>query len=153
MLEEGKKAPAFSLPASTGEKVALKDYAGKKLVLYFYPKDDTPGCTTEAKDFRDAAAKLKKLGVSVLGVSKDTVEKHCKFIDKYELNFPLLSDADGKVIEAYGAWGEKNMYGKKSMGIVRTTVLIDEKGVVRRVFPKVRVAGHVDQVLEAFAAL
>jgi thioredoxin-dependent peroxiredoxin len=153
MLEEGKQAPAFSLPASTGEKVALKDYAGKKLVLYFYPKDDTPGCTTEAKDFRDAAAKLKKLGVSVLGVSKDSVEKHCKFIDKYELNFPLLSDADGKVIEAYGAWGEKNMYGKKSMGIVRTTVLIDDKGVVRKVFPKVRVAGHVDQVLEAFAGL
>jgi peroxiredoxin Q/BCP len=153
MLQEGTKAPPFALPASTGEKVSLKDFAGKKLVLYFYPKDDTPGCTTEAKDFSAAAAKLKKLGASVLGVSKDSVDKHGKFIAKHDLSVTLLSDVDGKVIEAYGAWGEKNMYGKKSMGIVRTTVVIDDKGIVRKVFPKVRVAGHVDLVLEALAEL
>jgi peroxiredoxin Q/BCP len=153
MLQEGKKAPAFSLASSSGKKVALKDYAGQKLVLYFYPKDDTPGCTTEAKDFRDAEKKLAKTGTAVLGVSKDTVEKHCKFIDKYELNFPLLSDPEGTTIEAYGAWGEKNLYGKKSMGIIRTTVVIDEQGVVRKVFPKVKVAGHVEQVLEALGEL
>jgi peroxiredoxin Q/BCP len=149
MLQEGKKAPAFALPASSGKKIALKDYAGKKLVLYFYPKDDTPGCTTEAQEFRDALPRLQKLGAAVVGVSKDSTERHCKFIAKHELNFPLLTDEDGAVLEAYGAWGEKNMYGKKSMGIIRTTVLIDDKGVVRKVFPKVRVAGHVEQVLEA----
>ena len=153
MIEEGKKAPAFSLPATTGGKVALSDFAGKRLVLYFYPKDDTPGCTTEAKDFEAAAKDLRKLNAEVVGVSKDSVERHEKFCAKYGLQFPLLSDADGKVIEKYGAWGEKNLYGKKSMGIVRTTVVIDEKGVVRRVFPKVRVAGHVDAVLEALRAL
>jgi peroxiredoxin Q/BCP len=153
MLQEGKKAPAFALPASSGKKIALKDYAGKKLVLYFYPKDDTPGCTTEAQEFRDALPRLQKLGAAVVGVSKDSYERHCKFIAKHELNFPLLTDEDGSVLEAYGAWGEKNMYGKKSMGIIRTTVLIDDKGVVRKVFPKVRVAGHVDQVLEALGEL
>ena len=153
MLQEGKKAPAFALPASSGKKIALKDYAGKNLVLYFYPKDDTPGCTVEAQAFRDAAAKLKKLGAEVVGVSKDSVERHCKFIAKYDLNFPLLTDEAGEVLEAYGAWGEKNMYGKKSMGIIRTTVVIDEQGVVRKVFPKVKVAGHVEAVLDALGAL
>ena len=153
MLEVGKKAPAFSLPAASGKKVALKDFAGKRVVLYFYPKDNTPGCTTEALGFRDASAKLKKAGAVVLGVSKDSVESHCKFRDKHELNFDLLSDPEGTVIERYGAWGEKNMYGKKSMGILRTTVVIDEQGVVRKIFPKVRVNGHVEQVLETLAAL
>lgn len=153
MIEEGKKAPAFTLAASTGGKVALSDYAGKRLVLYFYPKDDTPGCTTEAKDFQAAAAALKKRNASVVGVSKDAVETHCKFGAKYGLAFPLLSDPEAKVIEKYGAWGEKNMYGKKSMGIVRTTVLIDEGGVVRKIFSKVRVSGHVDAVLAALDAL
>lgn len=153
MLEVGKKAPAFSLPAASGKKVALKDFAGKRVVLYFYPKDNTPGCTTEALAFRDAAAKLKKAGAVVLGVSKDSIESHCKFIDKHGLNFDLLSDPEGTVIERYGAWGEKNMYGKKMMGIIRTTVVIDEQGVVRKIFPKVRVNGHVDQVLEALAEL
>ncbi len=153
MLEVGKKAPAFSLPAKSGKKVALKDFAGQRVVLYFYPKDNTPGCTTEATDFRDAAARLKKDNAVVLGVSKDSIESHCKFADKYELNFELLSDADGSVIEKYGAWGEKNLYGKKSMGIIRTTVVIDEQGVVRKTFPKVRVAGHVDKVLEALSEL
>ena len=157
-LVEGKKAPAFSLPASNGaepsaKQLKLADFAGKKLVLYFYPKDSTPGCTTEANEFQAAAAKLKKLNAVVVGVSKDSVASHCKFSTKYALAFPLLSDEDGKVIEKYGAWGEKSMYGKKSMGIIRRTVLIDEGGVVRKIFPKVRVDGHVAAVLEALAAL
>jgi thioredoxin-dependent peroxiredoxin len=133
--------------------VSLGDYAGKRVVLYFYPKDDTPGCTTEAREFEAAASRLSKLKAVVLGISKDSLDAHCKFSAKHELSFPLLSDPDGKVIEKYGAWGEKNMYGKKSMGIVRTTVVIDEQGTVRKVFSKVRVAGHVDKVLEALAAL
>lgn len=153
MLEVGKKAPAFSLPSHSGKKVSLKDFAGQRVVLYFYPKDNTPGCTTEAIDFRDAATQLKKANAVVLGVSKDSLESHCKFVDKHALNFELLSDPEGAVIEKYGAWGEKNLYGKKSMGILRTTVVIDEQGVVRHVFPKVRVAGHVDKVLEALSAL
>ena len=153
MLQEGKKAPAFTLASSTGKKVSLKDFAGQKLVLYFYPKDNTPGCTTEALAFRDAQKQLEKLNAAVVGVSKDSVESHCKFIDKHELNFQLASDPDGKVLEAYGAWGEKVLYGKKSLGIVRTTVVIDEAGVVRKVFPKVRVNGHVDAVLEALASI
>jgi len=153
MIEVGKKAPAFSLAAASGGKVALADYAGKRLVLYFYPRDDTPGCTTEAKEFEARSAELAELSAVVVGVSKDSIESHLKFCKKYGLGFPLLSDPDGKVIEKYGAWGEKNMYGKKSMGIVRTTVVIDEKGVVRSVFPKVRVNGHVDKVLEALREL
>ena len=156
MIEEGKKAPAFKLAGTEGESqrtVSLADYAGKRLVLYFYPRDDTPGCTTEAREFEAARAALAGLSAEVVGISKDSVDAHCKFSRKHALSFPLLSDPDGKVIEKYGAWGEKNMYGKKSMGIVRTTVVIDEKGVVRRVFPKVRVAGHVDAVLEALRAL
>jgi peroxiredoxin Q/BCP len=153
MIEVGKKAPAFSLPASTGGKVALADYAGKRLVLYFYPRDDTPGCTTEAKEFEAASAQLEELSAAVVGVSKDSLEAHAKFCTKYKLAFPLLSDPEGKTIEKYGAWGEKNMYGKKSMGIVRTTVVIDEQGIVRKVFAKVRVNGHVDAVLETLAGL
>ena len=153
MIEEGKKAPAFSLEASTGSKVSLSDFAGKRLVLYIYPKDDTPGCTTEAKEFGAARARLAKLSAAVVGMSKDSVERHCKFAEKHGFDFPLLSDPDGTVIEKYGAWGEKNMYGKKSMGIVRTTVVIDERGIVRKIFPKVRVAGHVEKVLELLATL
>jgi peroxiredoxin Q/BCP len=153
MIEVGKKAPAFSLPSSTGGKVALGDYAGKRLVVYFYPRDDTPGCTTEAKGFEAASDKLEALSAAVVGVSKDSLESHAKFCTKYKLAFPLLSDPEGKTIEKYGAWGEKNMYGKKSMGIVRTTVVIDEQGVVRKVFSKVRVNGHVDAVLETLASL
>ncbi|MFT3922465.1 MAG: thioredoxin-dependent thiol peroxidase [Myxococcales bacterium] len=153
MLEVGKKAPAFSLQAASGKKIALKDLAGKRVVLYFYPKDDTPGCTTEAMNFRDEAQRFKKLNTVVLGVSKDSVESHCKFIAKHGLNFDLLSDTDGKVVEKFGAWGEKNMYGKKSMGIIRSTVVIDEDGVVQKIFPKVKVAGHVEQVLETLAEL
>lgn len=151
-LEVGKKAPAFKLPSSDGGEVALKDLQGKWVILYFYPKDDTPGCTQEAKDFRDVKAKLSRRGAVVLGVSKDSIESHCKFRDKHDLNFQLLSDSDAKVLEKFGAWGEKNMYGKKSMGVIRTTVLIDPDGKVRKVWPRVRVKGHVDQVLEALDA-
>ena len=153
MLQEGKKAPAFALPNQHGKKVQLKDFAGKKVVLYFYPRDNTPGCTTEALGFRDAQKKLASLNTTVLGVSKDSAASHCKFIDKQGLNFDLLTDEAGEVLEKYGAWGEKSLYGKKSLGILRTTVLIDESGVVRKVFPKVRVNGHVDAVLEALKEL
>lgn len=153
MLEEGKKAPAFALPDQDGKTIALKDFAGKRLVLYFYPRDNTPGCTTEALGFRDAAASLKKLNTTVLGVSKDSAESHCKFIAKHDLNFKLLTDKDGKMLEQYGAWGEKVLYGKKSLGIIRSTVVIDEQGVVRKLFPKVRVAGHVEAVIEALQGL
>ena len=149
MLEEGKKAPAFTLQSSDGEKVALGDFKGQKVILYFYPKDDTPGCTREAEGFRAALPKIKKKNAVVLGVSRDSVDSHCKFIDKYDLNFPLLSDPDGKVLRAYGAWGEKNMYGKKTEGVLRTTVIIDGEGKVEKVFPRVKVDGHVDKVLAA----
>jgi peroxiredoxin Q/BCP len=153
MLQEGKKAPVFNLPASTGKKLGLKDFAGKKLVLYFYPKDNTPGCTVEAQEFRDAQQRLEKHDAVVVGVSRDSLASHEKFIAKHALNFPLLTDETGEVLEKYGAWGEKNMYGKKMMGIIRTTVVIDEKGVVRKVFPAVRVKGHVDKVVELLETL
>jgi len=153
MLQEGKKAPAFKLASSAGGTASLGDFAGKTLVLYFYPRDNTPGCTTEAQGFRDAKKKLDKLNAVAVGVSKDSLASHEKFITTHELNFPLLSDPEGTMIEKYGAWGEKNMYGKKMMGILRTTVIIDAEGKVQKVFPKVRVKGHVEQVLEALAAL
>ena len=153
MLEVGKKAPAFTMESSDGGKVKLSDLAGKIVVLYFYPRDNTSGCTLEAENFRDAIPGLQKLGAVVLGVSKDSIESHCKFRDKYSLNFPLLSDADGKVLEAYGAWGEKVLYGKKSKGIIRSTVLIGKDGKVARHWPKVRVKGHVDDVLAAVEEL
>ena len=153
MLEVGKKAPAFTLESSDGGKVKLSDYAGKVVVLYFYPRDNTPGCTVEANEFNAALPALKKLGAVVLGVSKDTIASHCKFRDKYKLNFPLLTDADGKVMEAYGAWGDKLMYGKKMKGIIRSTVIIDKTGKVAKHWPKVSVKGHVDEVVEAVKAL
>ena len=152
MLKEVNKAPACSLPSTDkggAGKVSLKDLAGQAVVLFFYPKDMTSGCTTEALDFTAASRKLKNRGAVVLGVSKDSLERHDKFIAKNNLNFALLSDEDGKVIEKYGAWGEKNNYGKKYMGIIRTTVIIDPAGKVAKVFPKVRVKGHVDAVLAA----
>ena len=153
MLEEGKRAPAFKLASSEGGTASLAGYKGKYLVVYFYPRDDTPGCTIEARDFSAALKKLEKIDAAVVGISKDSVESHCKFRDKHKLKLPLLADPDGKVIEAYGAWGEKNMYGKKSMGIVRTTVIVDPEGKVAKVFPKVRVDGHVDKVLAAITEL
>ncbi|MBR9976020.1 MAG: thioredoxin-dependent thiol peroxidase [Bacteroidetes bacterium] len=151
MIEEGKKAPAFSLPSSDGGKVALKDFAGKKVILYFYPKDNTPGCTQEACDFRDNMARLQAAGAVVLGVSGDSIASHERFRDKFELPFPLLSDETHEMMEKYGVWQEKKNYGRSYMGVVRTTVLIDEKGVVRRIWPKVTVKGHVDAVLAALA--
>ncbi|HEV7557914.1 MAG TPA: thioredoxin-dependent thiol peroxidase [Kofleriaceae bacterium] len=153
MLEVGNKAPAFTLESSDGGKVKLGDYAGKIVVLYFYPRDNTPGCTIEAEGFRDAVPALTKLGAIVLGVSKDSIASHCKFRDKFKLNFPLLTDADGKVMEAYGAWGDKVMYGKKMKGIIRSTVVIDKNGKVAKHWPKVSVKGHVDAVIDEVKAL
>jgi thioredoxin-dependent peroxiredoxin len=149
MLKEGQKAPAFTLESSDGKKVSLGEFAGKNVVLYFYPRDSTPGCTREAEAFRDAQAALKKKNAVVLGVSKDSIASHCKFRDKYSLNFPLLSDPDGGVLEKYGAWGEKVMYGKKMMGIIRSTVVIGPDGKIKKLFPKVKVDGHADEVLSA----
>ena len=153
MIEVGKKAPAFTLESSEGGKVKLSELAGKLVVLYFYPRDNTPGCTIEAQEFRDAVPALKKLGAVVLGVSKDSIASHEKFRTKYELTFPLLSDPDGKALEAYGAWGEKSMYGKKMMGIIRSTVLIGKDGKVVQHWPKVSVKGHVAAVLDAVKAI
>lgn len=153
MIEVGKKAPAFTLESSDGGKVKLSDHAGKVVVVYFYPRDNTPGCTIEAQEFRDAVPALKKLGAIVLGVSKDSIASHCKFRDKFELTFPLLTDADGKMMEAYDAWGDKTMYGKTKKGIIRSTVLIGKDGKVKQHWPKVSVKGHVAAVLEAVKAL
>ena len=153
MIEQGKKAPEFALPSSEGGEVRLKDLRGKTVVLYFYPKDDTPGCTREACGFRDSQAALKKKGVVVLGVSGDSLASHAKFKTKYELNFPLLSDPDKAVAKKFGAWGEKVLYGKKTVGMIRSTFVIDGDGVVRKVFPRVKVDGHSEQVLEAVSAL
>lgn len=151
--EEGGKAPAFTLDRDGGGKVSLKDYAGKPLVLYFYPKDDTTGCTIEAQDFSATAAAFKKAGAAVLGVSKDSVKAHDKFLAKYELKLPLGSDPEGTTVEAYGSWVEKVLYGRKYMGIDRSTFLIDAKGKIVRIWRKVRVKGHVDEVLAAAKAL
>ena len=152
MLEAGKKAPAFTLASHLGGEVSLADFIGKTVVVYFYPKDDTPGCTLEAQGFQAAAKDFAKRGVIVLGVSKDSIKAHCKFAEKYGLAFPLLSDPEAKMIEAYGAWGEKSMYGRVSMGIVRSTVIVGPDGKVARVFPKVKAAEHVAQVLAALDA-
>ena len=153
MLAVGKKAPAFTLDSSDGSKLTLADQAGKIVVVYFYPRDNTPGCTVEAQDFTAAVPELKKLGAVVWGVSKDSIASHCKFRDKYNLAFPLLTDADGKVMEAYDAWGDKVMYGKKMKGIIRSTVVIDGEGKVYKHWPKVSVKGHVAQVVDAVKAL
>jgi peroxiredoxin Q/BCP len=152
-IEPSEKAPAFTLTADDGAKVRLADLKGQPVVLYFYPRDDTPGCTREACAFRDQKTALKKLGAAVLGISGDSVESHAKFRDKYRLNFPLLVDADHAVAEKYGAWREKNMYGKKSMGIQRSTYLIDAEGKVAKVWKAVKVDGHDEQVLAALRGL
>jgi peroxiredoxin Q/BCP len=148
-IEPGQKAPAFTLTADDGKKVRLSDFAGRPVVLYFYPKDDTPGCTKEACAFRDLKDELKEAGAVLLGVSPDDVASHARFRDKYQLNFPLLADPDHAVAEKYGAWREKNMYGKKSMGVQRSTYLIDAAGKVARVWKRVQVEGHDQQVLDA----
>jgi len=149
MVLVGEKAPEFTLPADDGRPVSLNGFRGKKVVLYFYPKDDTPGCTKEACSFRDNLARVTTKGAVVLGVSRDDAKSHVKFKDKYDLNFPLLSDVDGKVTTAYGVWKKKNLYGREYFGIERTTFLIDEGGKIARIWPKVKVEGHTDEVLAA----
>ena len=148
-IAEGAKAPAFSLKDQDGKTVKLADFKGKQVVLYFYPKDNTPGCTTEACSFRDHSAELKEKGAVVLGVSKDDQTSHTRFAKKYQLPFPLLVDADHKVAEAYGAWGEKSLYGRKFLGTIRSTFLIGADGKLKKAWPKVKVAGHTEEVLEA----
>jgi len=145
----GEPAPDFTLRSDDGRRLSLKDFRGKKVVLYFYPKDDTPGCTKEACSFRDNLARVTSKGAVVLGVSRDDAASHGKFRDKYHLNFPLLSDDQGKVTEAYGVWKKKNLYGREYFGIERTTFLIDEGGKISRIWPKVHVEGHTDEVLAA----
>lgn len=151
-VEEGSRAPAFTLTNDNGQKVRLSDFKGRYVVLYFYPKDDTPGCTREACAFRDAATQLNSADAVVLGVSTDDQKSHEKFREKYSLNFPLLCDVDHAVAEKYGAWREKNMYGKKSMGVVRSTFLIGPDGKIIKVWKRVNVDGHDAAVLEALAA-
>ena len=148
MLEVGTKAPAFTLPDKDGKMVSLADFAGKRVVLYFYPKDNTPGCTRQACAFAAAFGQFKALNTVVIGVSKDSVASHRKFADKYTLPFLLLSDPELTVLQAYGVWQEKKMYGKVSMGVVRSTYLIDEQGIIQKVMPKVKPDTNAAQILE-----
>jgi len=149
MLQPNTPAPDFTLATDEGRPVNLSDYRGKKVVLYFYPKDDTPGCTTEACNFRDDYSQLLAAGAAVLGVSPDNVRSHARFKTKFSLPFALLSDPDHRVAEMYGAWGEKKMYGKSYMGILRSTYVIDENGTITHVFPNVKVQEHSQEVLAA----
>jgi peroxiredoxin Q/BCP len=151
-LKAGDKAPAFSLESSDGGKVSLKSLLGQRFVLYFYPKDMTPGCTQQACDFTAQQASFKKKRALIFGVSKDSIETHGKFIAKHKLGFPLLSDPDGKTCEAYGVWREKSLYGKKFMGIVRSTFVIGADGKIEKVYCPVRVPGHVESVLGELSA-
>jgi len=148
-IKEGQKAPSFVLLDDNGQKVSLNDFKGQKVVLYFYPKDDTPGCTTEACSFRDEGKIFKKKGAVILGVSPDSSASHAKFKIKFKLTFPLLSDSEKSVVQAYGVWKEKSMYGRKYMGVERTTFIIDGDGRIAKIFPKVRVPGHSAEILEA----
>ena len=148
-VKEGAKALAFQLPDESGNPVKLADFKGRKVVLYFYPKDDTPGCTVEACAFRDTHVKIASKNAVVLGVSPDPADSHVKFIDKFGLPFTLLSDSDHAVSVQYGAWGEKNLYGKKTMGILRSTFVIDEQGRIAKVFRNVKPEGHAEEVLAA----
>ena len=152
-LQIGDKAPDFTLSTDHGGKFTLSQQKGKPVIVYFYPKDDTSGCTAQACGFRDSLPDFGKLKTQVIGVSKDSVDKHDKFKKKYGLNFPLVSDEDGKICEKYGTWIEKSLYGRKYMGIERATFLIDKTGTVARVWRKVKVPGHVDEVLKALKAL
>ena len=148
-ISEGEPAPDFTLPASGGRTVSLGDMKGKPFILYFYPKADTPGCTKEAQAFQEALGEMSGLGLDVIGLSKDTVKAQDKFAEKYGLSFPLASDEAGTVVEAYGAWVEKSMYGKSYMGIDRSTVLVDSEGKVAKIWRKVKVPGHAAEVLRA----
>ena len=148
-IKIGDTAPDFRSTNENGEKISLQDFKGKKIVLYFYPKDNTSGCTQEACDFRDNFARIKKAGAVVLGVSPDSEKSHTNFKEKYELPFTLVVDTDKAICEAYGVWQEKSMYGRKYMGVVRTTFIINEKGKITHIFEKVKVAGHVESVLGA----
>ncbi len=149
-LTEGDKAPLFTLPDEAGNKVSLKDFRGKKVVLYFYPEDDTPTCTTQACNLRDNFSDLTKHEIVLLGISPDEVTKHKKFINKFQLPFSLLADPGKKVVDKYGVWGEKNLYGRKYMGLHRTTFLIDEKGMIKKIFKKPRPANHTAEILRAW---
>jgi len=153
MIKEGKAAPRFTLPSTEGRDISLEDYRGQPVVLYFYPRDNTSGCTREACGFQDAFSKIRRRGAVVLGVSPDSITSHDKFRAKYKLKFPLLADEKKAVAKKYGAFGEKTMYGRKVMGMIRSTFVIDASGVVRKVFPRVKVDGHVEQVLEALGEL
>src|SRR3989338_1574653 len=145
----GGKAPAFTVFGDNGKKVSLSDFRGKKVILYFYPKDNTPGCTRESCAFRDNLTEIKRKGGAVVGVSVDSVASHKGFKQKYALNFPLLSDSEKKIALAYGVWKQKSLYGRKYMGLERSTFLINEEGLISKVFPKVQVDGHLDEVLAA----
>ena len=152
-LEQGAKMPAFSLRDDSGNDVQSSQWSGRPLVIYFYPKDDTPGCTRQACAFRDAAEEFRKLGASVVGISCDSAESHAKFRDRYALNFPLLVDSDHAIAEQFGAWREKNLYGKKSMGIQRSTFLFDSRRKLAKLWKRVQVEGHDAQVLQAIREL
>ena len=151
MVDVGEKAPGFTLVSDDGQHISLADYLGKKVVLYFYPKDMTPGCTQEEKEFRDLAEQYRKENVVILGVSKDSVQSHQKFKEKNNLPFTLLSDVEGKLLEQYGVWKKKSLYGKTFMAIERTTFLIDEEGIVRKIYRKVNPKGHAKTCLLDFA--
>lgn len=151
MVREGAPAPDFTLPADDGSEITLSDFRGKKVVLYFYPKDNTPGCTTQACDLRDNHDAFLAQGIVVLGVSADSIKSHVKFRDKYGLNFPLLSDSEHQVARDYGVWKEKTMFGKKYWGMERSTFIIDEEGVVGEVWRKVKAKGHAERVGEALS--
>ena len=147
-LKEGDAAPGFTAATSGGGTISLDELKGKSVILYFYPKDDTSGCTTEACDFRDNMARVRRSGAAVVGVSADSVKSHSKFAEKFDLPFPLISDEEKRMLKAYGVWKKKSFMGRTFMGIVRTTFVLDERGVIVKIFPKVKVAGHVDEVLE-----
>lgn len=149
-LEEGQKAPLFEGTTQEGKKVSLSDFKGKKVVLYFYPKDDTPGCTAEACNLRDNYHELIEKGFAIIGVSPDNEKSHAKFADKYSLPFPLIADPEKKILESYGAYGEKNMYGKKVMGVMRTTFILDEEGVIEKIISKVDTKDHTQQIFKLY---
>jgi peroxiredoxin Q/BCP len=151
-LEIGQKAPAFEGKNQNGENIKLADYKGKKLILFFYPKDNTPGCTAEACNLRDNYEALRTKGFELLGVSPDNELKHQNFITKQNLPMDLLADTEKEILEAYGVWGEKKMYGKSYMGVMRTTFIIDENGLIEKIFPKVKTKAHAEQILESYEA-